>query len=125
MAQKWIVDAMNVIGSRPDGWWNDPDEAMRAFAQTLDAHSAATGKPITVVFDKDPGRLPKTAHIRVVIARRRGRNAADHEIERLVANEQDPTSLRIVTSDRRLTEKVRALGSKVVSSGRFRAELDG
>lgn len=124
MVQKWVVDAMNVIGSRPDRWWNDPDEAMRAFTRTVEAHAAATGKDITVVFDKDPGRLPATAHIQVVIARRRGRNAADYEIERLVANEPDPGSLRIVTSDRRLIEKVTALGSKVVSSGSFRAELD-
>jgi predicted RNA-binding protein with PIN domain len=124
MGDKWIVDAMNVIGSRPDRWWNDPDEAMRAFAQTVDAHAAATGQEITLVFDKDPGRLPETAHIQIVIAGRRGRNAADYEIERLVANEPDPASLWIVTSDRRLSDKVTTLGSKVVSSGRFRAELD-
>src|SRR6266571_950443 len=26
---RWLIDGMNVIGSRPDGWWNDPDRAVR------------------------------------------------------------------------------------------------
>jgi predicted RNA-binding protein with PIN domain len=120
----WIVDAMNVIGSRPDGWWNDPDEAMRNFALALDDHVRKTHKDITVVFDKDPGRLPETKYVDVVIARRRGPNAADYEIERLVAGADDPKRLRVVTSDRRLIDKVRAAGAKIVSSGNFRQELD-
>jgi predicted RNA-binding protein with PIN domain len=124
MPERWIVDAMNVIGSRPDGWWNDPDAAMRDFAQDVDDHACNTGKDITVVFDKNPGRLPKSKHTNVVIARRRGRNAADYEIEQLVADEDDPTRLRVVTSDRRLIDKVKAAGAKVVSSGSFRQELD-
>ena len=124
MSERWIVDAMNVIGSRPDGWWNDPDKAMRDFARVLDDHADRTGKNITVVFDKDPSRLPKTSHVEVVIARRRGRNAADYEIERLVDGEEDPQHLRVVTSDRDLADKVRVAGAKVVSSGTFRRELD-
>jgi predicted RNA-binding protein with PIN domain len=124
VGERWIVDAMNVIGSRPDRWWNDPDAAMRDFAQEVDDHARNTGKDITVVFDKDPGQLPRTQHAHIVVARRRGRNAADYEIERLVADEEDPTRLRVVTSDRRLADDVRALGAKVVSSGSFRLELD-
>ena len=124
MPERWIVDAMNVIGSRPDGWWNDRDEAMRDFARALDDHAGRTGKDITVVFDKDPGRFPETSHIEVVIARRRGRNAADYEIEQLVEGDEDPERLRVVTSDRRLVDKARAAGAKVVSSGSFRRELD-
>jgi predicted RNA-binding protein with PIN domain len=124
MSERWIVDAMNVIGSRPNGWWNDPDKAMRDFAGALDDHAGSTGKDITVVFDKDPGRLPETSHVNVVIARRRGPNAADYEIEQLVTSEDDPKRLWVVSSDRRLIDKVRAAGAKVVSSGNFRQELD-
>ena len=115
---------MNVIGSRPDGWWNDPEAAMREFTHAVQAHSAVTGKKITVVFDSDPGGLPENTHVDVVIARRRGRNAADHEIERLVTEDQDPARLRVVTSDRALIDKVTGLGATVVSSGIFRDELD-
>lgn len=124
MTVRWIVDAMNVIGSRPDKWWNDPDKAMRGFAVTLDAFARRSGREMTCVFDKDPGRLPDVDSIAIVIARRRGRNAADHEIEQLVKADPDPASIRVVTSDRRLAEKVTELGARVASSGRFRKELD-
>ena len=28
MSRRWVVDASNVIGSRPDGWWRDRHAAM-------------------------------------------------------------------------------------------------
>ena len=124
MPPRYIVDAMNVIGSRPDRWWNDPDRAMRMFAEKVEAHAATTGKDITVVFDKDPGRLPKTQHIEVVIARRRGRNAADYEIAQIVNDDNDPENLCVVTSDKRLIDEITQSGAKVISAGRFRDELD-
>ena len=122
---RWIVDAMNVIGSRPDGWWNDPKKAMRAMAVALNEFATRTGDEVTVVFDTDPGSRDDTPDIEVVIARRKGRNAADYEIEQIVAADEDPGSLRVVTSDKRLVEKVTELGAKVTGSGKFRAQLDG
>lgn len=120
---RWVVDAMNVIGSRPDRWWNDPKKAMRAMARLLDGFAARTGDELTVVFDTDPGPLQDTDHIEVVIAGRKGRNAADYEIEQIVAADEDPSQLRVVTSDKRLVEKVAELGAKVTGSGRFRNQL--
>ena len=124
MSERWIVDAMNVIGSRPDGWWKDRDEAMRSFARSIDDHAASTGRDITVVFDTDPGPLPEPRNIEIVIASHRGPNAADREIERMVGEAEHRTSLRIVTSDRALGESVAAAGADVVSAGKFRRELD-
>jgi len=124
MNDRWIVDAMNVIGSRPDGWWKHRKEAMRAFARAVDEHAGTTAKEVTVVFDSDPGSLPETTHIDIVIARRRGANAADHEIERLVAAAEDPARLRVVTSDRALIERVETLGAEIVSAGNFRSQLE-
>ena len=121
---RWLVDAMNVIGSRPDKWWNDPKKAMREMAGLLDDFAGTTGDDLTVVFDTDPGPLDDVDHIEVVIARRKGRNAADYEIEQIVAADEDPGSLRVVTSDKRLVEKVSELGAKVTGSGRFRTQLD-
>jgi predicted RNA-binding protein with PIN domain len=97
---------------------------MRDFAVAIDKHAGATQKEITVVFDQDPGPLPDTAHIEIVVAPSSGRNAADYEIERLVNEDADPASLRVVTSDRRLVDEVNAVGATVVSSSRFRDELD-
>lgn len=124
MPARWLIDGMNVIGARPDRWWNDPDRAMRAMAETLDDYARATGDDVTVVFDKDPGGLPPLDRARVVIASWKGRNAADHEIERIVGDDPHPAQFLVVTSDKRLAEKVRGHGARVVSAGRFREQLD-
>lgn len=120
---RWVVDAMNVIGSRPDGWWNDPKKAMHRMAASLEQFAKKTGDGVTVVFDKDPGPIEDVDSIAVVVARWKGRNAADHEIEEMVAADDDPASIRVVTSDRRLVEKVTELGAAVTSSGRFLKQL--
>lgn len=122
--EHWIVDAMNVIGSRPDGWWKDRRRAMRDFAEMADDHARSTGKRIIVVFDSDPGPLPAMKDIEIVIARGRGPNAADFEIQELVATDEDPSRLRVVTSDGALRDQVKTLGAKVISAGGFRAELE-
>ena len=36
MTQRWIVDAMNVIGSRPDGWWKNRRGAMVRLVEQLE-----------------------------------------------------------------------------------------
>ena len=50
----WLVDGMNVIGSRPDGWWNDRDAAMAGLVDQLGRWAAAGGDQVTVVFEKPP-----------------------------------------------------------------------
>jgi predicted RNA-binding protein with PIN domain len=122
--RRLVIDAMNVIGSRPDRWWNDPERAMREFAVVVDSFAENTGDHITVVFDKNPGFLPPLQHMDVLFARRKGRNAADWEIEQIIAALEDPENVTVVTSDKALAEKVRSLGAKVVGSGAFRKELD-
>ncbi len=124
MPKRWLVDGMNVIGSRPDRWWNDPDRAMHSLANALDEYSKSTGEEVTVVFDRAPTKPPETTHAVVTAASRKGRNAADREIVDIVEREGAPSSLTVVTSDRRLRDQVQALGSRTVSSGRFRDLLD-
>jgi predicted RNA-binding protein with PIN domain len=123
---RWIIDGMNVIGSRPDRWWNDPDRAVRRFIEELDRYGSQTSEEITVVFDRRPPDVSPGHHgaVMVAFASWRGRNAADHEIARMVADDPAPRSLTIVTSDARLAEKVRALGARVRSSGSFRRQLE-
>lgn len=115
---------MNVVGSRPDKWWNDPDRALRDLTALLDAWAETTGDEVTVVFDKAPAGLEPPARVRTVTARWKGRNAADHEIEELVEGDADPASITVVTSDKRLAESVTAAGARVVGAGRFRKRLD-
>jgi predicted RNA-binding protein with PIN domain len=117
---------MNVIGSRPDRWWNDPDRAVRRLIDELDRYASGTGEEVTVVFDRRPRDLSPGHHgaIRVAFASWRGRNAADHDIVRIVAEDPAPASLMVVTSDAALAESVRQLGARVRSSGSFRRRLD-
>ena len=121
-----LVDGMNLIGSRPDRWWNDRDGAMRRLVGELDRFAAATGEDVTVVFDRRPPGLAPGRHgaVGVAFASRRGRNAADDEIVTMVAGDPDPAGGRVVTSDRRLAERVRDLGAGVEPSSRFRRRVD-
>ena len=123
---RWLVDGMNLIGSRPDRWWNDPDRAVRRLIGELDRSAAATGEDVTVVFDRRPPDVSPGAHGAVVVAfaSRPGRNAADDEIVRVLARDEVPHTFRVVTSDRRLAERARHLGARVTSSAGFRRLLD-
>jgi len=125
-AARWLIDGMNVIGSRPDRWWNDPDAAVRRLIDQLDRFAQKTGDDVTVVFDRQPRDVAPGTHgaINVAFASRSGRNAADHEIAEMVAEDEAPTTLTVVTSDRALVDRVKQGGARVMSSGSFRRRLD-
>ena len=121
MTTRWIVDGMNVIGSRPTGWWHDRPGAMQQLVHEL----GALDEPVTVVFDGRPFEVQDAETIDVRFASRPGRNAADDDIAALVAEDDDPQSLRVVTSDRELSQRVRQSGAEVEGAKQFRARLDG
>jgi predicted RNA-binding protein with PIN domain len=124
---RWLIDGMNLIGSRPDRWWNDPDRAVRRLIDELDRYGSVTGEDVTVVFDRRPPDVSPGAHgaATVAFASWKGRNAADHEMVRMVTKDPAPESIRVVTSDRRLAERVRELGAMVTSASSFRRRLEG
>jgi predicted RNA-binding protein with PIN domain len=117
---------MNVIGARPDGWWNDPDKAVHRLIDSLANFARRTGGDVTAVFDRQPSDLRPGPREGIVVAfpKRRGRDAADGEIVRMVADDGDPSRVNVVTSDAKLAEQVRKLGARVTSSGGFRRRLD-
>jgi predicted RNA-binding protein with PIN domain len=120
---RWLVDGMNVIGARPDGWWRDRRAAMRRLTEALERFASETGEPVTVVFDGRPHDIP-AGRVNVRFAARRGPDAADDDIADLAAADPEPASLRIVTSDAALAERARGVGSEVVGAGAFRGRLD-
>jgi predicted RNA-binding protein with PIN domain len=120
---RWLVDGMNVVGARPDGWWRDRTAAMQRLTAALDELARETDEPVTVVFDGRPRDLP-AERVEVRFATRRGRNAADDDIAALAAADADPASLRVVTSDATLAERVAASGAAAVGAGEFRRRLD-
>ncbi len=122
-----IVDAMNVIGSRPDGWWRNRDRATRTLVARLADYAASTDIGITVVIDGRPLQdLPEGHHdgIEVLYAARPGPNAADDRIIEFVTNHADPASLEVVTSDRTLAARARALRARTSSPHRLLSALD-
>ena len=121
----WIVDGMNLIGSRPDGWWRDRRKAMRALVGQLERFASTADEPLTVVFDGQSFDLGAgRPEVEVAFASRRGRDAADDDIARLVADAQRPAELTVVTSDAALAARVRSSGASVVGAGAFRRRLD-
>jgi predicted RNA-binding protein with PIN domain len=111
-----VVDAMNVIGSRPTGWWRDRDGAVRALLRRLQALALAEGCAITMIADGRPLKdVAEGIHdgVAVIYARRAGRDAADDRIIEFVRAHADPASLEVVTSDRELASRARAAGAAV------------
>lgn len=121
---RWIVDGMNVIGSRPDGWWKDRNGAMVTLVESLDRWASAQGETVTVVFERPPSTAITSSVVEIAHAPRAAANSADDEIVRLVAADAAPHDIRVVTSDRALTERVRSLGASVHRSEGFRDLID-
>lgn len=122
---RWIIDGMNVIGSRPDGWWRDRDRAMLRLVDLLERWAAADGEDVTVVFERPPRPPIRSTVIAVGHAPKAGANSADDEIVRLVRADAAPAGIRVVTSDHTLTTLVYAAGASVEGSGSFRARIEG
>jgi predicted RNA-binding protein with PIN domain len=129
VARRWIVDGMNVIGSRPDGWWRDRPRAMRGLVDELERFVAATDDEVTVVFDgRPPDEGPAVGgsvkgRLWVAFAPG-GRDAADDEIAERIGRAADPRAIAVVTSDKGLADRVRGRAGEVVSVGSFRRLLE-
>jgi predicted RNA-binding protein with PIN domain len=117
---RYFVDGMNVIGTRPDGWWKDRDAAMARLVDRLERWSAATGDDVTVVFERKPNPPLRSPVVEVAHAPKAGPNSADDEIVRRVRADPNPSSIRVVTSDHVLSDLVHALGATVQPAASFR-----
>ena len=120
---RWLVDASNVIGSRPDGWWRDREGATKRLLDAL--REFARGEDdVVVVLDAGPAEWAgREGAFEVAIAPRRGRDAADDEIARRLEVDGDPGSVCVVTSDGALAARARAAGASVVGARAFRRRL--
>jgi predicted RNA-binding protein with PIN domain len=119
---RWIVDAMNVIGSRPDGWWKDRAGARVRLVEQLDRWASAHGHVVTVVFEH-----PTSIHSQSIAIRHAPKAAADSadtEIVRLVSADEHRGDITVVTSDATLIERVKGLGAFVWPAKKFRDLID-
>jgi predicted RNA-binding protein with PIN domain len=119
-----LVDGMNVIGSRPDGWWKDRHAAMARLVDLLERWSASSGDDVTVVFEQPPRPPIASTVVEVAHAPRPKPNSADDEIARRLAEEPEPAAVRVVTSDRWLADHARSLGATVEPAESFRRQIE-
>ena len=118
-----IVDGANVVGAGARGWWRDRAGAMRGLADRLVCYADADGVSVELVLDAPD--LPEGPHRSVMVhhATRRGRDAGDDRIRELLAD-ADPSTVRVVTSDRTLRTDARQLGAEVIGAGTFLDRLE-
>ncbi len=122
---RWLVDGMNVIGTRPDAWWQDRHAAMLRLVDMLERWAATSGADVTVVFEQPPSPPIRSSVIDVGHAPRARRDSADDEIMRRLQHDSDPGSVRVVTSDLWLSDRVHATGATVEPAAPFRALIEG
>lgn len=114
MAPLLVVDAANVVGSRPDGWWRDRAGATERLRDRLVplAEHGLPGWPvqqppeIVLVVEGAAKGVAGVPGVRVVAAKGSG----DDAIVDLVAERGDRPCL-VVTADRELRRRVTALGA--------------
>ena len=107
-----VIDAANVIGSRPTGWWRDRPGAAQRFTEQVRATVTvgALEPPVSVVLEGQFRRGSAESDIDgVVVVHAPGEG--DDTIAAVAAAHDEPT---VVTADRRLAERVRAAGGTVV-----------
>lgn len=115
-----IVDAANVVGSVPDGWWHDRHAAAVRLRDAL-AGVAEHGLPggnlavrppmeVVLVVEGAARGVSGTAGVRVISARGSG----DDEVVDLLRREGGARRCVVVTADRVLRERVQRLGASVL-----------
>ncbi|MFC9433043.1 hypothetical protein [Nocardia sp. NPDC057030] len=118
-----VVDAANVVGSRPDGWWRDRAGAARRLLERLTTLADRLDRPaeVAVVLEgKAKAADPKVDGVRVVLADGSG----DDAIVDLVAAANHARPITVVTADRGLRDRVEALGAHTVGPGWLLDRID-
>ena len=112
-----LIDAANVVGSRPTGWWRDRAGAARTFVDQVRravGSGRITGSVVVVLEGKArPGVDEGMADgVRVIHA---PENGDDTLVE--VATGASGQSVTLVTADRELRGRAEGVGAEVVGPG--------
>lgn len=119
-----LVDAANVVGSRPTGWWRDRPGAARTFVERVRSTSQAGqfSEPVVVVLEgaaRSGVEEGVADGVRVVHAPGSG----DDLLVSLAIESED--SVTLVSADRALRERVEDAGARVVGPGWLLDRLKG
>jgi hypothetical protein len=116
-----VVDAANVVGSVPDGWWRDRAGATERLRDALATagpgalEGAADDDELVLVVEGAARRVPAVPGVRVVPADGSG----DDAIVDLLRSEGEGDTV-VVTADRGLRDRVAELGARVVGPSALR-----
>jgi hypothetical protein len=107
-----VIDAANVIGSRPTGWWRDRPGATRVFTERVWATVTAgrLGTPVTIVLE---GRA-RAGTDEAVVDGVEVVHAPGEGDDTMAAIAEANRDVVVVTADRELAERVRAANAEVV-----------
>jgi hypothetical protein len=117
-----IIDAANVVGSVPDGWWRDragATERLRDNLAALPAQGLGTLQPpvdVVMVVEGKARNVGPSDTIRVLSAPGSG----DDAIVDLVRTECGDRECVVVTADRGLRTRVTDLGASVIGPSSVR-----
>lgn len=105
-----VVDAANVVGSRPDGWWKDRPGAARRLHEGLLVADTPYDVVVVVLEGAAKGgvRAGRDGHVRTVHAPKDGDATIVVEVQAAVARGERVT---VVTADRMLQARVQGLGA--------------
>jgi hypothetical protein len=109
-----LIDAANVVGSRPNGWWRDRPGAARAFVEQVRA-AAGSGRltdPVVVVVLEGKARDGVGTGVVDGVEVLHASGSGDDAMIEVIAGATDQVTL--VTADRGLRERAEALGAGVV-----------
>jgi hypothetical protein len=123
MSQVLVVDAANVVGSKPDGWWKDRPGAARRLHEKLLVADLPHDEVVLVVEGaaKAGVRPGRDGHVRTVHARGSGDDAIVDETRAAI----DPGNrVVVVTADRFLRSRVEGLGAMAISPSWLLDHLD-
>jgi hypothetical protein len=111
-----VIDAANVVGSRPTGWWRDRPGAARALHGQVAAalRAGRLEAPVVLVLEgkaRDGVEAGEVDRVRVVHAPDSGDDAIVTLVEQAGADGEPVT---VVTADRELRERTQRLRGGVV-----------
>jgi hypothetical protein len=112
-ASSLVVDAANVVGSRPDGWWRDRAGAAARLVARLSAAAVPHDEVVVVLEGAARAGVPAGPDGAVVVVHATG-SGDDTIVAEAAARVAEGREVAVVTADRGLQARVEAAGASVV-----------
>ncbi len=118
----FLIDGNNLIG-RPSEASPDAEAERRDLQGRIAARVRSGGSKAVLFFDGEPSAGAREGWLGGLTVRYAGKRSADDAIVEAVERAKARRDCHVVTDDRRLAERVRALGARSLSTADFLARL--